>query len=122
MRHYINAVIVALALSLSACPVPGPVSPVGPDATDAAPTPLGDALSPALSCATPGDGPACACDILAQAKCREGQPTALGETCTAGSRHRLTVVYAADEEQRSISCIVSAGTVERLRSACGVCK
>ena len=105
------ALAVAIACSSSfGCHLTPPVTPIV-DAGDAG----------TITCKNPSDPPACACDILAGASCREGQPTALGETCTAGSRSRLLVLYAADEEQRSISCIIGAKTVAQLRAACKVC-
>ena len=113
-------IILLFVMALSACHLPSPVPQPGPDATDAAVLPVGDAAP--LTCTIPGDPPACACEILASVLgCREGQPTKLGETCVDGSRHRLTVLYAADEETRSINCIVRGGTVERLRRECRVC-
>jgi hypothetical protein len=76
----------------------------------------------AISCAVPGDPPACACQVLAAAGCHEADPTALGETCEVGSKARLAVSYAHNIEARSVECIVAARSVAELRSRCEVCR
>jgi len=75
-----------------------------------------------ISCAHPDDSALCACEVLRGAKCAEGEPTAAGETCEAGSKHRLGVSYAAGLELQSIACILTARTMLELRRDCEVCR
>lgn len=102
--------IALLSLSCAAATCQTPITPPTPQ-------PLVD--GGAWVCRLPSDGPACACDTLSHFGCREGNPTALGTTCIADSRYRLTVPLTMPSELQENACLGRAASVSDIRS-CGV--
>jgi len=97
----------AFAIALAGCPQPPIPPPVPPDASDAAPPPLGDAMAPVTPCQA-------ACSALAALHCPEGaQPD-----CVTVLAHIESARLVRVEAGTSLSCaaIASVATVAQARS------